>query len=158
MKTTKPWLDIDVRGFAQTLGTKGVARVALEPISNALDTDGTEIDIKFARARNYGTLVVADNDPCGFQDLADCWTLYAPSRRRDDAEKRGRFGQGEKELIALCADGGALRVSSRTGTVVFDRSGRSVSRRSRRDSGRRSKHGSACRPTRLTTLMYWCED
>jgi hypothetical protein len=51
---TKAWLDIDVRGFAQTLRTKGVARVALEPISNALDTDGTEIDIKFARARSYG--------------------------------------------------------------------------------------------------------
>ena len=121
---TTPWLEVDIKGLAQILTNKGIARVVLEPISNALDTDATHIEVWFTQERGRATLTVVDDDPDGFADLREAYTLFAPSRRRDDPTKRGRFGLGEKELIAICAQGGAISITSTTGTVHFTQSGR----------------------------------
>ena len=126
--TNNSWLEIDIKGFAQILRNKGIARIALEPISNAFDTDATEITVTFTQSNGMAQLTVTDDDPNGFADLRDAYMLFAPSNRREDPTKRGRFGQGEKELIAVCFDGGFINVCSTTGTISFDKQGRSKSR------------------------------
>lgn len=118
------WLEIDLKGFAQILHNKGVGRIALEPISNALDTEATEIEVTFTQTAGWADLTVTDDDPDGFSNLRDTYVLFAPSTRGNDPTKRGRFGQGEKELIAVCHGGGRLSVASTTGTVLFERDGR----------------------------------
>lgn len=127
--TPNPWLEIDIKGFAQVLRNKGISRIALEPISNALDTEATEIEVSFTQTQGRATLFVKDDDPDGFADLRDAYTLFAPSKRRHDPTKRGRFGQGDKELIAICFNGGYVEVASTTGTVSFTQAGRSLSKR-----------------------------
>lgn len=127
---SRNWLDIDVKGFAQTLTDKGVARIVMEPIANALDTEATTITVDWSWEHSYLTLEVVDDDPTGFSRLADAYTLFAPSIRKGDASKRGRFSLGEKELIAICVASrhGFLSICSTTGTVLFDQSGRHESR------------------------------
>lgn len=109
--------EIDIRGFKQTI-QDDAARILCEPISNALDTEATEINITFHWQRGDVTYTVEDNDPNGFEHLRDAYTLFAPSTRKGDPTKRGRFGYGEKEFIALCWPGEVV-VSSTTGTVAF---------------------------------------
>lgn len=128
MTTTATWIDLDLTGFAKTLTAKGLHRIFLEPYSNAVDTDATEIAVEFSQAAGRATLTVTDNDPTGFSQLSDAYTMWAPSTRANDPTKRGRFGQGEKELIAVCFLGGAIEIASTTGTVRFDESGRHVTK------------------------------
>lgn len=135
VKANEPWLEIDIKGFAQVLRNKGIARIALEPISNALDTDAGEIEVTFTQSNGWATLDVSDDDPDGFADLRESYTMFAPSRRREDPTKRGRFGQGEKELIAICATGGDVEVASTTGTVLFRDDGRHVAQGVRTEAG-----------------------
>jgi hypothetical protein len=130
----EPWLEIDLKGFAQILSNKGLPRVLLEPISNAFDTKANVIEVFFEQKDGRALLEVTDDDPEGFADLRDAYTLFAPSKRRDDPTKRGRFGQGDKELIAICANGGFVTVRSTTGTIRFEQSGRSKTRE-KSDSG-----------------------
>jgi hypothetical protein len=123
--TRASWLEVDMAGFAQALSQKGIARVLLEPIANALDTSATEVTVGFDEVeRAKWRLLVTDNDASGFQRLSDAWTLHAPSTHRGDPTKRGRFGQGDKELLAICSQGGEVRLTTTTGSVVFDAKGR----------------------------------
>lgn len=116
------WLLVDRKGLAQVLAQKGAARVLMEIPANAFDTKATDIAISFSLSKTgFATLVVTDDDPDGFSSLIDAYTLYAPSTRKGDAQKRGRFGLGDKEVLALCT---SARVESTSGTVIFDEKGR----------------------------------
>lgn len=119
-------LEIDLQGYRQTLQNKGKARILLEGWSNAADTKTTVILVTFSQKDGWADLTVEDNDPDGFKSLKDAWTLFAASERREDVKLRGRFGQGEKELIAICCDGkeAFVTISSTTGTVTFNAEGR----------------------------------
>lgn len=119
---TDNWLAVDRQGLRQVLAQKGKARTLLEIPANALDTSATVISILFEHRRgDMATLVVTDDDPNGFSSLVDSYTLYAPSTRKADAEKRGRFGLGDKEVLALCDE---AKIVSTSGTVIFDAKGR----------------------------------
>jgi hypothetical protein len=142
----EPWIEIDIKGFAQILRNKGIARIALEPISNAFDTEATEIKVSFTQEKGRAFLVVTDDDPNGFADLRDSYLLFAPSQRREDPTKRGRFGQGEKELIAVCFDGGHVTVESTTGTITFSQVGRTKSN-TKTETGTRLSAGFKCNKT-----------
>lgn len=130
-----PLFDLDIRGFQQTL-IADAPRILLEPVANALDTDASEVAVHFSWARGIATYSVEDNDPNGFADLADAYTMFAPSRRKADPDTRGRFGFGEKEFIALCHPLPVV-VATTSGTVAFEKNTRTESRgaRSRRPVG-----------------------
>ena len=123
-KHSKSVLDIDMKGYRQTLDNKGKPRILLEGPANAFDADASVVIVDFSQENGWAELTVVDNDPDGFTDLRDAFTLFAASKRREDVKKRGRFGQGEKELIALCTDGGTLTVTSTKGYVAFHQNGR----------------------------------
>ena len=120
----KPALEIDVKGYRQTLSNKGKPRILVEALANALDTEATVITVSFKQEKGRAELFVKDNDPDGFANLRDSYTLFAPSTRRDDYEKSGRFGQGDKEVVAICVDGGSLHLVSTKGTIHFNSEGR----------------------------------
>ena len=128
-----PLFDIDIRGLQQTIAQEA-PRILLEPLSNALDTDATEVTVRFSWARGIATYMVEDNDPNGFAQLSDAFTVFAPSRRKSVATARGRFGFGEKEFVALCYPG-PVTVATTSGTVTFNR-----------DKRTERKGAAACRP------------
>lgn len=124
--------EVDIKGFKQTLVGEA-PRILCEPIANAFDTEATEIIVDFTWANGEATLVIEDNDPDGFSNLKDAYTLFAPSTRKGDAEKRGRFGVGEKEFVALCWPG-EVEIITTTGYVSF-RGNNRVTTRSKRPIG-----------------------
>jgi hypothetical protein len=61
-------------------------------------------------------LVVEDDNPEGFKDLAHAYTLFAESMKKGDATKRGRFNLGEKLVVAICE---IVQITTTTGSVRF---------------------------------------
>lgn len=116
------WFDVDKEGLAQLLSRKGKAFAVFELIQNAWDTNATKIDVVL-RALNgpKAELIVTDDDPDGFADLRHAFTLFAPSGKKSDPEKRGRFNLGEKLVLAICD---SAMIGTTTGGVSFDKDGR----------------------------------
>lgn len=109
---------VDKAGLAQILEKRGKAFAIFELIQNAWDTDATRVWIRIDKipGRPYAELVITDNNPSGFTDLSHAYTMFAPSEKKDDPTKRGRFNLGEKLVLALCK---SASVRSTKGTVVF---------------------------------------
>lgn len=126
------WLAVHRQGLAQVLAQKGKARVLVEIVSNALDTEATTIAVSLIQAGGRADFEVIDDDPDGFANLADSYTLYAPSTRADDASKRGRFGLGDKEVLAICE---WASVRSTKGAVEFNADGSRAVTKDTRTSG-----------------------
>lgn len=118
--------EVDVAGLQQSIADDAV-RILFEPIANALDTDARFVWVTFTMRRGIAALTVEDDDPHGFHALEEAYTLWAPSRRKATAQARGRFGEGEKMLVAL-AHPRAVVISSTTGTVTFANGKRIVAR------------------------------
>lgn len=130
---TKEWFQVDRRGLARLLEKKGKAFALFELVQNAWDESGvTGVTIRL-EPEGHGTarLIVSDNAPNGFADLTHAYTLFADSKKKGDATKRGRFNLGEKLFLSLC---NSAEVVSTTGGVRFDNEGRH-SIRSRRSAG-----------------------
>lgn len=127
MTTTNSWFEVDRKGLAKLLERRGKAWALFELISNAWDTDAKKVDISLTPQPGLPLVQVeiVDDDPNGFANLADAWTVFAESTRKASADKRGRFGLGEKLVIALC---NKATISSTTGSVSFDAEGRHMSR------------------------------
>jgi len=126
------WLAINRKGFAQVLAQKGRARILAELVSNALDTEAGTVTITFSQFSGRADITVEDDDPQGFANLADAYTLYAPSTRAHDPKKRGRNGAGDKEVLALCE---WAQVRSTTGAVEFNADGSRVVTKDTRVAG-----------------------
>lgn len=133
MTKASNWFSVDKAGLAKLLDRRGKAFAVCELISNAWDTSTTSVDVRLELTGRQARLSVDDNDPDGFKNLTDSFTLFADSCRKGDPLKRGRFNLGEKLVLALCRE---ARITSTTGTVIFGPKGR---RRSgvKRDAGTR---------------------
>ena len=126
------WFEVDKAGLAALLEKRGRAWAVCELIQNAWDQDVSNVEVTVERidARTY-TLSVVDDDPNGWQDITHAFTLFAPSAKKADPTKRGRFNLGEKLVLALCSEAEIVSVNS---AVRFDAKGRHTLRR-RRESG-----------------------
>jgi hypothetical protein len=112
-------LEVDLKGLGQLLERRGKSFALFELISNAWDEDGVTKVRVTAEYGGYNKSLfrVEDDSPEGFHDLSHAWTLFASSRKKGDAEKRGRFNLGEKLVIAL-AD--TFTVETTKGGVTID--------------------------------------
>jgi len=120
---TNAWFDVDREGLASLLEARGRAFAIHELIQNAWDQQVTQVDVELTpipRTRLV-RISVRDDDPEGFASLADAYTLFAPSQKRADPTRRGRFNLGEKLVLALC---GRASLTTTTGSLVFDGQGR----------------------------------
>ena len=126
------WFNVDKDGLAKLV--EGMAKVFVlnELYQNGgLDTDATRLDIVFESTpgkRGRCLLTVDDDHPEGFKNLADAWTLFAESEKKDNPEKAGRFNLGEKLVLSLCE---SAIISSTTGTVYFNEEGRKKTKEKR---------------------------
>jgi hypothetical protein len=122
------WFEVDRRGLADLQKRRGKASVVVELISNALDENVKVVTVSLSEAkgsRGLADLLVKDDSPEGFRELVHAYTLFAPSYKKGDPEKRGRFNLGEKLVLALCT---WARIQTTTGTVEFGAEGRIKSR------------------------------
>lgn len=125
--TKMHWFEVDKAGLRQLLGRRGKAAVVLELLQNAWDQNVTEVTVNLEKTKGsrHVEIRVQDDDPEGFRDLAHAFTLFAPSDKKGQPDKRGRFNLGEKLVLALC-DRAEIRTTK--GTLTFDRTGRRRSR------------------------------
>lgn len=121
------WFTVDKHGLAKLLEKRGKAFALFELIQNPWDTDAKRVSVTITPLANkpFAEVVVTDDHPEGFKNLAHAFTLFAESEKKGDPTKRGRFNLGEKLVLALCSE---ASIASTTGTVVFDAEGRHMSR------------------------------
>jgi hypothetical protein len=132
---SKQWFDVDKSGLSKQVEEQPKGRLIGELVQNALDEAGvTQIAVTVALVpgRPLGDLTVEDDSPEGFRDLTHAYTLFAPSYKRDNPEKRGQFNLGEKMVLAVCE---SASISTTKGTVLFSDEGRIERPRQKRERG-----------------------
>lgn len=129
MTTATDWFGVDRKGLAQLIGDRGKEFMVHELMQNAWDEASTEVTVNFypSAIPGFYKLDVIDDNPEGFKNLTHAYTLFAPSEKKTDPTKRGRFNLGEKLVLALCRE---AIITTTKGTVVFDEEGRHTSRKS----------------------------
>lgn len=130
------WFEIDRGGLRQLLEGRDKSYVLRELAQNAFDESGVthcKITLTPVVGRSLVQLEVEDDAPEGFYNMAHAWTLFAHTRKRKDASKRGRFNLGEKEVLAICEE---AKIVTTKGTVWFDKGDeRRFSADERREAG-----------------------
>ncbi len=122
MLMAEPTFLVDKKGLSKILARRGKEFIVTELIQNCWDEAGvTEVKVTFNQADGRASLMVEDDAPEGFADLSHAYTLFAESRKKGNAEQRGRFNLGEKLVIAICD---MVKITTTKGTVVFDDEGR----------------------------------
>lgn len=113
---------------------RGMGILVAELYQNVMDTEATEclMSIKKVPNRPLAEITVTDNDPKGFVDLSHAWTVFAPSTKKIDPTKAGRFNLGEKMVLSFCKE---AIISTTCGKVTFGPDGRKDSLRSKRALG-----------------------
>jgi hypothetical protein len=106
--------------------------IVRELVQNAWDENITKCSLDFHRKGARTEIVVEDDSPEGFRNLDDAYTLFGPTYKRSDPQKRGRFNLGEKQAFAICDD---ARIETTKGTVVFDKPNRRRIEKPRRKVG-----------------------
>lgn len=128
------WFEVDKAGLAKLMAGRSKAFVVFELLQNAWDQNVTSVDVRIEAVpgtRN-ARIAVTDDDPEGFADLRDAYTLFAESRKKGNTSKRGRFNLGEKLVLALAK---SASITTTTGTVEFSEDGERRNRRAKRESG-----------------------
>jgi len=118
------WFEVDRSGLRELWGGKDKCFLLYELVANSLDEPGVtycRVSIKPVEGKRQVTITVEDDAPEGFIDLSHAYTLFAPTRKRGDAETRGRFNIGEKHVLCLAE---YATISSTQGTIVFGPKGR----------------------------------
>lgn len=100
---------VDRRGFGMIGG---------ELYQNVADTDAhfCKIDIEKVPGKPR-VIITVEDDGHGFHDLTHAWTLFAPSEKKGDPTKAGRFNVGEKVVLSFAYN---AEISTTTGTVIFN--------------------------------------
>lgn len=129
-----PWIEVDRAGLAQLIEDRPRSFLLFELIQNAIDEDGvTRVDVKIEHeAHGRHRITVTDDSPDGYADIRHAWTMFAPSKKKGDPSKRGRFNLGCKLVLALAVD--ATIVSTCSAVVFSTEHGRRSLRR-RRERG-----------------------
>lgn len=127
--STQSWFDVDRKGLAKLLKGRPKAFILYELLQNAWDANSTVIGVGLEFKNRAAEIIVEDDDPEGFADLAHAYTMFAESAKKADPEKRGRFNLGEKLVLALAKE---ATITTTKGTVIFDENGRHHSKKIRK--------------------------
>ncbi|NIT79621.1 MAG: hypothetical protein GWN58_33225 [Anaerolineae bacterium] len=133
---TKPKLEVDPQGLAKLIEKKGKAWVIFELLQNGIDEPGvTEVTMHLEPLANrpVARLIVEDDSPEGFRNLAHAYTLFAESYKKDNPVQRGIWNLGEKLVLALC---NKAEISTTKGTIIFEGNTRRETR-TKRERGTR---------------------
>ena len=150
------WFEADKVGLRQIaerlVERRGFGILGAELYQNVMDTSATvcAITLEKTKSRGWYALSCEDNDPTGFADLSHAYTVFAPSLKKHDAEKAGRFNLGEKIVLAFCRE---ARIETTRGRVVFNVKGREEQPRRRRDVGTKFWALIECTPERYDEFL-----
>jgi hypothetical protein len=151
------WFSADKEGLRQIgerlVERRGFGIIGAELYQNVRDTDATEciFEITPVEGRPEIVLTVTDNGH-GFHNLTDAWTMYAPSEKKDDPTKAGRFNLGEKVVLAFARE---ATIQTTSGTVAFDAGGRYEYPRRKIERGTIFKARIACTRERYDQLITY---
>lgn len=121
MNKDNAWFKVDKEGLRELQAGKAKWRLIGELVQNAFDEDITACKVDIAKVGKFVEVTVEDDSERGFRNLEDAYTLFGNTYKRSLSEKRGRFNLGEKLLLSIAEE---AKVSTTTGTVIFDSSGR----------------------------------
>ena len=124
----KNWFNVSKEGLKQLQLGKPKHYVARELIANAFDEDIKVCKFDSEWNKGIAYISVEDDSPEGFRNLKDAFTLFAPTYKRANPEKRGRFNLGEKQALAICEK---AKIETTKGTVMFEKMGRTQSGKKR---------------------------
>lgn len=120
------WFDADKNGLRQIgerlVERRGFGIIGAELYQNVMDTDATQCLMTLTKTDKRGQyeLTCTDDDPTGFVDLSHAYTVFAPSVKKADPTKAGRFNVGEKFVLAFCRE---ASIKTTKGTVLFNSDG-----------------------------------
>jgi len=117
----KPWFEVSTEGLRQLQAGKPIHHIARELIQNAWDENIVHCVFSTSWTKGRSEIIVKDDNPEGFKDLSHAFTLFAPTTKRLDVSKRGRFNLGEKQAIVVAEN---TIIKTTKGTVIFDKKGR----------------------------------
>ncbi len=118
---SQSWFDVSKEGLKQLQLGKPRHYVARELIQNAWDENTKICRFNSEWKNGIAYISVEDDSPEGFKNIADAFTLFAPTYKRANPEKRGRFNLGEKQALAICEN---AIIETTKGSVSFDIEGR----------------------------------
>jgi hypothetical protein len=123
-----------LRAIAERLvERRGFGILAGELYQNVRDTEATICHINItSHSKGLAKVTVEDNDPNGFVDLSHAWTLFAPSIKKMDPTKAGRFNIGEKMVLSFCQ---VAQIHTTSGFVEFYGKKRNEFPRRKREAG-----------------------
>ncbi len=129
----------------------GFGLIGGELYQNVMDTDATECVFTIEKVPGKPRVVVTcvDNGH-GFHNLTDAWTMYAPSEKKGDPTKAGRFNLGEKAVLSFAHE---ASIHTTSGTVIFSDKGRENFPRRKRDQGTEFRAELACNEQRYQQLL-----
>lgn len=160
MTQTQDWFLADKVGMRQIaerlVERRGFGIIAGELFQNAMDTDATicHMVIEKVQSSPSALLSVRDNSTTGFSDLRHAYTLFAPSGKKIDPSKAGRFNLGEKMVLSFCRK---ATIQSMTGTVQFDDDGRQEFPRRKIERGTIFDAVIDCTTDRMKQLLDYCD-
>jgi len=121
----KSWFEVSKEGLRELQEGKPKHFIARELIQNAWDEQTKVCQFNANWNRGQAKIEVIDDNPTGFKDLTDAFTLFKTTAKRNDPTKRGRFNIGEKQILSLCKE---ASIATTKGTVIFEEKGRRTSR------------------------------
>lgn len=123
MVKTKNWFEISTSGLKELQSGKSKSYIVRELIANAFDENITkcEVELFYNQDNEEAVIRVIDNNPEGFKDLRDAYTLFRTTHKRKNIKQRGRFNIGEKQAISICE---IAKIATTKGTIIFDKNGR----------------------------------
>lgn len=135
MPTAQSYFEVDKDGLAEVVRRRHPGFIFAELLANAFDQPGTthvSVSHEPVPGKALVDITVRDNDPTGFEDLRDAYTLFRYTKKRKDAQVRGRFNLGEKEFLSICKE---ASITTTIGQVVFKDDTRTVNRRNKTEKG-----------------------
>lgn len=130
---------------------RGFGIIGGELYQNVMDTDATKCVFTITKVPGKPRVrIEVEDDGHGFHDLTHAWTMYAPSEKKADPGKAGRFNMGEKAVLSFAHE---ATVHTTSGMVVFDSSGRHEHPRRKRDRGTLFTAELACNQERYEQLV-----
>jgi len=130
---SKNWFEVSREGLRQLQAGKSKDFVVRELIQNAWDEDISICCLNTTyQDEGVAEIRIEDDSPEGFRDISHAFTLFAPTYKRDNPEKRGRFNIGEKQVLAVCLE---AEISTTKGTIFFSSQGRTHDPRTKRMKG-----------------------
>lgn len=110
------WYEVSKDGLKKLLQDKPKSFILYELIQNGWDQNTPFVHVETSWENGKAFISVNDADPNGFIDLANAYTLFAESEKKQDPTKRGRFCIGEKLVLAVCD---SATICSTKGQIQF---------------------------------------